>query len=265
MLGAARLVDQWRELLGGYAVLVWIAIVVLATAWVFVPFWVYVDAQRRASRPVFWTWLTAVAPVVLLPGALILPRYIPLWALGALVLPVGIFVAYLILRASARTCPECGRVMQANWKFCPNHPQRLRSPEPMPVGMAASGAGYPAVMPAPGQIHALPESRAGTPSGAADTFAMLLVQEGRGTGRTFYVASSGSVVGRDQGSDVAIDDPSVSSRHARIGKFDGRAQIIDLGSTNGTYVNDSFVDRSFLYDGDRVRIGDTVLVFKELR
>jgi DNA-binding winged helix-turn-helix (wHTH) protein len=71
-----------------------------------------------------------------------------------------------------------------------------------------------------------------------------------------------NVIGRE-GADVVVDSPTVSRRHARIVIGAGDATIDDLGSKNGTYVNDARVDRaSALRDGDAVRIGALTFTFR---
>jgi sulfite reductase (NADPH) flavoprotein alpha-component len=65
-----------------------------------------------------------------------------------------------------------------------------------------------------------------------------------------------AVIGRDIGvATVVIDDQDVSRRHARIEMAGGELVVVDLGSTNGTYVNDQRVTRRALVPGDRMRIG----------
>jgi predicted component of type VI protein secretion system len=68
-------------------------------------------------------------------------------------------------------------------------------------------------------------------------------------------------VGRDQGMPVALsDDTQVSRRHARISPQNGVAVVEDLGSTNGTFVNEQPIHSPRqLTPGDRIRIGLTVL------
>lgn len=68
------------------------------------------------------------------------------------------------------------------------------------------------------------------------------------------------IIGRDPSSQIVIDHPSVSSRHARV-KQDGQAlYLTDLGSTNGTFVNDDKVVDCQLAHQDWVHIGKHVLI-----
>ena len=72
------------------------------------------------------------------------------------------------------------------------------------------------------------------------------------------------VVGRDASADITVPDPTMSRRHARITHDPGGVWLEDLGSTNGTYINGHrLLDRCRLRDGDEVRIGKAVAVFRE--
>jgi len=64
------------------------------------------------------------------------------------------------------------------------------------------------------------------------------------------------LLGRQSGCDVLLSDLSVSRRHARLFFRDGSWVIQDLGSTNGTRVNDVLVGRCELHPGDQIRLGD---------
>lgn len=65
-----------------------------------------------------------------------------------------------------------------------------------------------------------------------------------------------ATLGRDSGAvTVAVDDRSVSRRHARFEIIGNDLVLTDLGSSNGTFVNDERVTRRVLVAGDRVRIG----------
>ena len=81
--------------------------------------------------------------------------------------------------------------------------------------------------------------------------------------QVFALAEGESVLGRDPAAHVLVDVPGVSRRHARIVVTGGEAVVEDLGSKNGTFVGDRHVvGPTPLADGDRVRLGHTVLVFR---
>jgi hypothetical protein len=72
-----------------------------------------------------------------------------------------------------------------------------------------------------------------------------------------YDLSVGATLGRGD-VEIQLDDPFASARHARISR-QGRAVVIeDLGSTNGTYLNDQPLNGPQpLHEGDHIRIGDS--------
>jgi pSer/pThr/pTyr-binding forkhead associated (FHA) protein len=61
---------------------------------------------------------------------------------------------------------------------------------------------------------------------------------------------------------VVVADPGASRQHARISNTNGEFVLSDLGSTNGTLVNDQEVSERVLDDGDRITIGEAVLEFR---
>jgi pSer/pThr/pTyr-binding forkhead associated (FHA) protein/tetratricopeptide (TPR) repeat protein len=63
-------------------------------------------------------------------------------------------------------------------------------------------------------------------------------------------------VGRDPGLYLVIDDPSVSRQHARLTVEAGRFTLIDLRSSNGTFVNNRRIDQNNIHSGDLVRFGN---------
>lgn len=66
----------------------------------------------------------------------------------------------------------------------------------------------------------------------------------------------GVTIGRSGDCDLSLQDTYLSSRHARIANDDGDLSIEDLGSTNGTYVNQELVKgRVHLERGDVVQVG----------
>lgn len=102
---------------------------------------------------------------------------------------------------------------------------------------------------------------AGGGGGAADA-ALLVLEEGR-VGRSVRIRREVVTVGRLPECDVVVADPGASRRHAQIRHQDGSYVLTDLGSTNGTLVNNEFVNGSrALQQGDRITIGNTVLEFR---
>jgi FHA domain-containing protein len=70
-----------------------------------------------------------------------------------------------------------------------------------------------------------------------------------------------TVLGRGTEVDLRIDDPGVSRQHAEIRSAD-TTTILDLGSTNGTIIDGRSVKEAELYDGARIVLGSTTLVFR---
>jgi hypothetical protein len=70
-------------------------------------------------------------------------------------------------------------------------------------------------------------------------------------------------IGRSPGSDLSLDDGFVSTTHARIVPRGQYFYVEDLGSTNGTFVNEKRVTEAQLRPAARVRIGETVLRYEE--
>jgi uncharacterized protein involved in exopolysaccharide biosynthesis len=81
-------------------------------------------------------------------------------------------------------------------------------------------------------------------------------------GRRFGVERSEQVIGRSAQVDISIPDMSVSDRHAMVVARDGRHLVYDLGSSNGTYVNDVRILQAELNEGDYIRCGDTILEYR---
>ena len=95
----------------------------------------------------------------------------------------------------------------------------------------------------------------------------ILINDGSPNGVAIPVLKSNMSLGRDQTADIVIDDPTVSRKHAEIVHSNDEFVLMDLGSKNGSFVNEVKVDRmgQSLKDGDEIRFGPghTVLVFWE--
>jgi DNA-binding winged helix-turn-helix (wHTH) protein len=79
----------------------------------------------------------------------------------------------------------------------------------------------------------------------------------------FVLQPGENILGRSEDASVCIGAPGVSRRHARIVVTDDRAMLEDLASKNGTFVGERRLDGpTALQDGDRVRLGSQLLVFR---
>jgi hypothetical protein len=78
-----------------------------------------------------------------------------------------------------------------------------------------------------------------------------------------YMLGKDVDIGRSVKSSIIINDPYMSTRHARFSFKDGKYFIEDLGSTNGTLVNGKYVKNITqpLKDGDKIRIGQVDFLF----
>jgi len=77
-----------------------------------------------------------------------------------------------------------------------------------------------------------------------------------------YDVGEGAVMGRGDQAEIRLEDPFASSRHARLVRQGGIVVLEDLGSTNGTYLNEELVSGPQpLHPGDRVRIGDSEFTY----
>ncbi len=101
-----------------------------------------------------------------------------------------------------------------------------------------------------------------TPSLAGGSTAMLVVEKAPGhQSGSRYDISGGATLGRGD-VEIVLEDPFASSRHARVERQGGVTVLEDLGSTNGTYLNEELLrGPQPLHAGDRIRIGDSVFTF----
>lgn len=96
---------------------------------------------------------------------------------------------------------------------------------------------------------------------SSDAVAFLMAVSGPERGRVYALSRNTVMVGRVEGADVRLSDPSVSGEHARIINGPYGFEIEDLDSTNGTFVGGRRVTRTRLRSGDRVTIGTVELSF----
>jgi diguanylate cyclase (GGDEF)-like protein len=84
---------------------------------------------------------------------------------------------------------------------------------------------------------------------------------GKSLGRKYDLQRPGVNLGRDPDNHIIIDTDSVSRRHARVESWENGWRLVDLNSTNGTYINDRVCESNRLDNGDLIKIGDTIFKF----
>lgn len=175
-----------------------------------------------------------------------------------------------------KTCIRCNQKLHKSWDQCPYCGQSQSAPVlPGAPGGQPGAAPYP---PGPGAPVV-----ASTPGGPQKTIAMdavainaplvgpgdrgenvawLVPLDGPLTGELLQIKGR-SFIGTAEGSDIRVFDASISGRHAEISLGqNNRYRITDLGSRNGTYVNDKSIASVELVDGDNIRLGRTTFRFK---
>ena len=96
---------------------------------------------------------------------------------------------------------------------------------------------------------------------AAEQQALLVVLSGSRLGHRTVLGDKHVEIGRGSTCELILDADSVSRRHARVERFGGGHKIVDLGSTNGTYLNGTRIHDQILKDGDRLQIGKALLKY----
>ncbi|HEY2308603.1 MAG TPA: FHA domain-containing protein [Streptosporangiaceae bacterium] len=157
-------------------------------------------------------------------------------------------------------CARCGRASPEGARFCSHCGAPLvrgggeRPGESTSTislgGTDLAEAEYEEPLPEAAATEALP---AGT--------ALLLVKRGPNAGSRFLLDSELTTVGRHPGSDIFLDDVTVSRRHAEFYRHGAGFLVRDVGSLNGTYVNRERIEETALNDGDEVQVGKFRLTF----
>lgn len=104
--------------------------------------------------------------------------------------------------------------------------------------------------------HVLPVSRQASIAG------LLTVLKGLDTGLQLDVGADRVNIGRRESNELPLTDMNTSRLHAYVIFEEGGHTLYDAKSLNGTYVNDHRVTRKRLKTGDRIRLGNTVILYE---
>jgi diguanylate cyclase (GGDEF)-like protein len=82
-------------------------------------------------------------------------------------------------------------------------------------------------------------------------------------GKRYVLTKDVTSIGRDRDNDIVLDSDSVSRRHAKLEHREGNFYVVDLDSTNGTFLNDEPdpINVSQLRRGDQLKVGDTIFKY----
>jgi pSer/pThr/pTyr-binding forkhead associated (FHA) protein len=91
--------------------------------------------------------------------------------------------------------------------------------------------------------------------------ASVVIVKGHPEGMEFLISKEYTVLGRDTGADIVLNDAQVSRRHAAIEYREGMYRLMDLESTNGTRMSGALIKETKLSHGDKFSLGNTTLQF----
>ncbi|HKW06407.1 MAG TPA: FHA domain-containing protein [Candidatus Dormibacteraeota bacterium] len=107
---------------------------------------------------------------------------------------------------------------------------------------------------------AMPAPQSTAPAGAGPQ-GELTIESGPDAGHSHRSADHALRMGRSPDNDVILRDPATSGHHARLERRGGDFWVVDLGSTNGTFVNGESIQEKQLNHGDRLTIGQNSIHF----
>src|SRR6478736_4361060 len=94
--------------------------------------------------------------------------------------------------------------------------------------------------------------------------ATLYVLLGRDQGKSFDLLGPSQSLGRDACNPIQVADSEISRRHAEIHKDGDGYRLVDLASSNGTFVNAEQITERKLVNGDRIQLGRSLLLFTDV-
>ncbi len=172
--------------------------------------------------------------------------------------------------SEAPVCGSCGAEVDPSWRACPycgaeaadGPPEAAAASQPPPPGGAPGPMVHQPGMNAPNKTVAIDLDALKGPR--RSVVGWLVVMNGHQKGIDFRLFEGSNSIGAAADSDIVITDEYLSSNHAVIRYEDGRYELRDHESTNGSFVNEKRVSKEELIDNDSVRFGRTEFRFKAL-
>jgi hypothetical protein len=161
-------------------------------------------------------------------------------------------------------CYACGEAIDPKWTACPycgaaqGEAGPKRPGHAPPTGVAAAAAIDYENKTVSININ---EMQAGK---KRELVGWIVAVNGNHRGEDFKIYDGKNLLGTAADCDIVITDPYLSAKHCTIKHENGNFVLIDLDSTNGTYVNQKRVTKMELIDNDTVRLGRTEFKFKSL-
>ena len=153
-------------------------------------------------------------------------------------------------------CNQCGHRNPTASAFCSSCGAVLDRPVDHTITLAKVDPLQDAPGPADDAVVHLDDLAVGVAS--------LVVRSGPQAGISFALRPPVTRLGRHPDSEIILDDITVSRRHAEVERVGSEYVVRDVGSLNGTYVNQERVDQATLRNGDELQVGKFRLVFFEL-
>jgi pSer/pThr/pTyr-binding forkhead associated (FHA) protein len=161
------------------------------------------------------------------------------------------------LFSKKKKCPSCGEKLHASWDQCP-YCGWSEAPSAPVAAAAAPAAGGPSQ-----KMKTMAIDTGAAPVAAGNGVGWLVPLDGPQTGELFQLRGR-AIVGTAPDCDVVMKEASISGRHAEFTSTATGFRVSDLGSTNGTFVNDQRVTTEELIDNDNVRLGRVNFKFKSM-
>jgi hypothetical protein len=159
-----------------------------------------------------------------------------------------------------------GHQMEDSWELCPfcqktgyaGPPPAAGSKTRIETNVAAPGSS-PGPAAAAGRKTVMMSERRSSP-----VVGWLVAMSGEQKGQDFRVRDGQNILGSAPDAEVQLHDPTVSGKHASLRYKEGKFYLVDLDSSNGTFLNDGTapIAREELKDNDVIRVGELVLKFK---